>query len=404
MTSLPSISSRAWRALCALVAATALAAGCGGGGGTESGVGAGGTGSPLSFSQGPITGFGSIIVNGVHFDDSGASVVDDDGNALSNSQSLRLGTVVDVQGGAIANGAATASAIHVHLDLVGTVTTALDATSGRLAVLGQPVRVLSTTALDGFSGGAAAIPLGAEVAVSSLYDRATGVYVATRIDPVPNAPRFAIRGVVAAIDTERRHVHDRRHGLRVCGRDPAGVVRHRPAGARAARDHAGRPGPLGRHRVRPGRDRAARRAVAAASRAWSAASPTRRTSSSTASAWTRAAPRSRPPAATLGRADPRAGAGHADRRRAGGQRGAGRARSDDGHDDHGGGGGNGGGDRFQIVGAIAEPGRRAPDADDARADHGELRHGVVLQRRGEPTSRWASGSRCAATCRPTAPR
>ena len=198
MTHASPTSSHLRHALCALAMFAALAAGCGGG--SDSGVGGGGTGSPLSFSQGPITGFGSIIVNGVHFDDTPATVVDDDGNSLANTQALRLGTVVDVQGGVISNDAATASAIHVHVDLVGPVTAAYDATAGQLAVLGQPVRVLSTTALDGFSGGAAAIAVGSTVAVSSLYDSATGVYVATRIDPAPNAPRFAIRGAPSAID------------------------------------------------------------------------------------------------------------------------------------------------------------------------------------------------------------
>jgi hypothetical protein len=192
-------SLRTWRALSALVAAVALAAGCGGG--ADSGVGGGGTGSPQSFSQGPITGFGSIIVNGVHFDDTPASVTDDDGAALSGVQSLRLGTVVDVEGGVVANNAATASTVRVHVDLVGPVTAAFDAASGRLAVLGQPVRVVSTTALDGFAGGAAAIAAGSVVAVSSLYDQATGVYIATRIDPASAASHFAIRGAPSAIDT-----------------------------------------------------------------------------------------------------------------------------------------------------------------------------------------------------------
>ena len=190
---------RPWRALCALIAAAALAVGCGGG--SDSGVGSGGTGSPLSFSQGAITGFGSIIVNGVHFDDAPASVVDDDGNVLSNALNLRLGSVVDVQGGVVTNGATTATTIHVHLDLLGPVTAAYDAGTGRLGVLGQPVRVLATTALDGFVGGAAAIPMGSVVAVSSLYDKATGVYVATRIDPVSAPQRFAIRGAPTAVDT-----------------------------------------------------------------------------------------------------------------------------------------------------------------------------------------------------------
>ena len=193
-----SLLLRQWRALAVLSMATALAVGCGGG--TDSGVGAGGTGAPLSFSQGPISGFGSIVVNGVHFDDAPASVIDDDGNALSNTASLRLGTVVDVRGGAVVAGAATASAIRVHVDLVGPVTSAFDAVTHRLGVLGQPVRIIATTALDGFPGGAPAITAGSVVAVSSLYDRATGVYVATRVDPAPSAARFAIRGAAATVD------------------------------------------------------------------------------------------------------------------------------------------------------------------------------------------------------------
>lgn len=190
---------RPWRALSALLAAMALVVGCGGG--SDSGVGTGGTGSPQSFSQGPISGFGSIIVNGVHFDDSAATVVDDDGNALSHTDDLRLGTIVEVEAGAVSNDAATATTIRVHVDLVGPVTSAWDAASGRLVVLGQPVRVVSTTALDGLPGGVAAIGAGSTVKVSSLYDRATGVYVATRIDPAPGAAHFAIRGAPSAIDT-----------------------------------------------------------------------------------------------------------------------------------------------------------------------------------------------------------
>ena len=202
MTHLRSIALRGWRPLILLACVAALATACGGGGadGGEGGVGGGGTGAPASFSQGPITGFGSIIVNGVHFDDSAATVVDDDGNALSNATSLRLGSVVDVQGGAIADGSARATAITVHIDLLGPVTTAFNASTGRLGVLGQPVQVLASTALDGFAGGAAAIHAGQVVAVSSLYDKASGVYVATRIDPVAGATRFAIRGAPTAVD------------------------------------------------------------------------------------------------------------------------------------------------------------------------------------------------------------
>ncbi len=203
MTHVRSTLPRAWRALLVLSCAVALVSACGGGADGPDGpggVGGGGTGAPASFSQGPITGFGSIIVNDVHYDDSQAAVVDDDGNALSNTQALRLGTVVDVQGGAITNGMATATAIHVHVDLLGPVTAGYSASTGRLSVLGQPVQVLPSTALDGFAGGAAAITAGRVVAVSSLYDKASGVYVATRIDPAAGATHYAIRGAPSAVD------------------------------------------------------------------------------------------------------------------------------------------------------------------------------------------------------------
>ena len=191
--------SRPLLALGAAFLATGMLVACGGGG-ADSGVGAGGTGAPLSFSRGPITGFGSIVVNGVHFDDSVASVLDDDGNALSNLAALRLGTVVDVQGATIVANATAASAIRVHVDLLGPVSEPYNAATRRLSVLGEPVAVVSTTALDGFPSGVAAITAGSVVAVSSLYDKATGVYVATRIDPVATAGHYAIRGAVGSVD------------------------------------------------------------------------------------------------------------------------------------------------------------------------------------------------------------
>ncbi|MFN7288027.1 MAG: hypothetical protein ACK5SV_02725, partial [Burkholderiales bacterium] len=55
-----------------LAAGAAQVAGCGGGGGDLAGIGSGGTGS---FTTGVITGLGSIIVNGVRYDDSGVTPV-----------------------------------------------------------------------------------------------------------------------------------------------------------------------------------------------------------------------------------------------------------------------------------------------------------------------------------------
>ena len=91
------------RAVLGTLAAVGLAA-CGGGGdGIDSG-GTGGAPTQQSFTNGSITGFGSIIVNGVRFDDSQAVIVDDEGRSRGRGD-LALGMVVDIDAGAIATDA-----------------------------------------------------------------------------------------------------------------------------------------------------------------------------------------------------------------------------------------------------------------------------------------------------------
>lgn len=181
-----------------LLGASALAvllAGCGGG------VGTGGTGT---YASGPITGFGSVIVNGVRFDDTSASVLDDDGGGRDRAE-LRLGMTVDIDGGAISTTAsgssATASRIRFGSELVGPVA-AVDRAAGTLRVLGQTVQVAVETVFDErLDGGLAAVRVGNIVEVYALYDAATGTYNATRIEPRATAAQWRLRGPVAALDT-----------------------------------------------------------------------------------------------------------------------------------------------------------------------------------------------------------
>src|ERR1700716_4006625 len=76
--------------LCAAVVLT----GCGGGGSTSSN----GTSSASAgtFAAGPITGFGSVIVGGVRFDDSSATITDDEGNPQVSGD-LRLGMIAEIE-------------------------------------------------------------------------------------------------------------------------------------------------------------------------------------------------------------------------------------------------------------------------------------------------------------------
>jgi Domain of unknown function (DUF5666) len=171
-----------------------LLAGCGGG------VGTGGTGT---YASGPITGFGSVIVNGVRFDDTNASVLDDDGGGRDRAE-LKLGMTVDIDGGAITTTAsgssATASRIRFGSEIVGPVA-AVDRVAGTLRVLGQTVQVAVETVFDDrLDGGLAAVRVGNIVEVYALYDAATGTYNATRIEPRATAAQWRVRGPIAALD------------------------------------------------------------------------------------------------------------------------------------------------------------------------------------------------------------
>ncbi|WP_425261133.1 DUF5666 domain-containing protein [Rubrivivax sp. RP6-9] len=175
----------------------ALVAACGGGGDDSAG-----SPTATSYSQGTISGFGSVIVNGVRWDDSGASVSDDDGNRRS-SDDLKLGMVVEVDGASVDRSSSTGRALAIRYgsELKGPVGS-VDAAAGTLVVLGQAVQVTATTVFEaGISGGLAGIAPGAVVEVHGLYDAASGRTVATRIELETGASDYRLRGAISALDT-----------------------------------------------------------------------------------------------------------------------------------------------------------------------------------------------------------
>ena len=186
-----------WMATMSLaVAASLVQLGCGGGG-----VGTGGTGS---FASGPISGFGSVIVNGITFDNTGAVVEDGDGVRRQNAD-LRLGMRVEVESEAISGGQAKANRIRYDAALLGRVD-AVDSVASTMTVLGQTVSVSTATVFDdaivGRLGGLAA---GQEVEVHGDFDAATTRYKATRVERRTTAPAsYRVRGVVAQVDPVAR--------------------------------------------------------------------------------------------------------------------------------------------------------------------------------------------------------
>ena len=177
-----------------------IVAGCGGG------VDSGGTGTtPASYANGPITGFGSVIVNGVRFDDSNAVVTDDDGGASSRDK-LRLGMTTEIRGSAITPDAtgtlvSAASSIAFGSDILGRVDS-IDLAAKRLVVLGQGVDVNAATVFDdeSLSGGLPAVAVGDVVEVYALFNAATGRYTATRMERKGEVATYRLRGLVSNLD------------------------------------------------------------------------------------------------------------------------------------------------------------------------------------------------------------
>lgn len=180
-------------------------ASCGGGGGDTqangSGVGSGGTGS---YSNGPVSGLGSIIVNGVRYDVSGAVVHrDDDANdsVRHDASEVKVGMVVAVSGSGIVPAGtgvlpvAEAYTVRYGSSLIGPVS-AVDGAGASVTVLGQTVRITSKTVQP------ASLSVNDVVEVHGLAD-AMGGYTATRIDILAGSTStYKIVALVDGVDSQ----------------------------------------------------------------------------------------------------------------------------------------------------------------------------------------------------------
>ncbi len=206
MTSNP-IFKPLWRAILAASLAAAAVVGCGGG------VGTGGTGGELApgYAAGPITGFGSVIVGGVRFDDSSAEVQDGDSGRRSRDE-LRLGMMVEIESSAIstdANGSsANATRIRFESEMAGLVA-AVNVASHSLSLLGQTVNVDAATVFDErLDNGLAGLRVGQALEIYAVYDPAGQRYRATRIEPSSLVGGLRLRALLSQVDSAA-------HSLRV---------------------------------------------------------------------------------------------------------------------------------------------------------------------------------------------
>ena len=190
-----------------------LVAACGGGGGgDDSSAGpvppastpppaAGGTTSVIV--TGAISGFGSVIVNGVRYDTSRAEVrIEDRTGTLAE---LSVGHVVRVSAEVDDKGGASARLIEQHRLLQGTVQ-AVDLAAGTVTVAGQVVRVDDDTSFDDSIARAslAGLAVGERVEVHG-FSGSNGQGRATRIErPAAGDLEIEAKGLVSGIDTATR--------------------------------------------------------------------------------------------------------------------------------------------------------------------------------------------------------
>ncbi|MBT8100311.1 MAG: hypothetical protein KJO82_11195 [Gammaproteobacteria bacterium] len=190
--------------LCAVLSA-GLLIGCGGGGSSGSSASpppppppSGGIGRN-GIAVGPVSNFGSIVVNGVRYDTANATFTIND--VTGSEDDLSVGQVVVVQGTIDDNGTTGTAAQVIFDDLVKGPVASINVPGSSLEVLGQTVLVGPDTSFDdGFSPASLeGVSVNQIVEVSGQFD-ANGFIVATRIEPKPAGTQFEVHGTVAALD------------------------------------------------------------------------------------------------------------------------------------------------------------------------------------------------------------
>ncbi|MGE0315178.1 MAG: DUF5666 domain-containing protein [Lautropia sp.] len=184
--------------LVALLVAMLAGGGCSSG---EPGVGSSGTGLGVSGTQvGAITGFGSVIVEGRRYDDTGATIgfdIDPLAPRAAAASDLRLGMRAEL----VFENDTLAKSVVVRPTLVGRIDTA---DADRFTVARQDVLVvrrgIAATVLDGFD--AATPPATGDLVEVHGTRNAAGEIEATRIArrPTTAVPVLRIVGDVAALD------------------------------------------------------------------------------------------------------------------------------------------------------------------------------------------------------------
>ena len=158
--------------------------------------------TPTITTSGEVTELGSVVVNGVRFDLTGATITID--GLPARDSDLAPGHLTVVEGDVTDSTRGIARRVTVETSVAGRIS-AIDAALGQLTILGQAIAIgVGTIVADSVDGSPLrGLDVGTDVQVSGFAD-STGMIHATRIDPrSANTPLLAT-GRVANLDTSAR--------------------------------------------------------------------------------------------------------------------------------------------------------------------------------------------------------
>lgn len=188
--------------LSSLLCAAAILPGCSPGGGVVAGIDRGG----LRGVYGPVSGFGSVVVNGVHYDTTSAAI---SVNGLPATEAdLEVGYVVTIQADIPQDGT-TPKAVSIDFghNVIGPMS-AVSVTGNRITVFGQEVVIDGSTSwgpgiVPASVDGLALLPAGTIMRVSGFV-AADGSILATRIEVGAAGTDFEVTGIATNVDTAAR--------------------------------------------------------------------------------------------------------------------------------------------------------------------------------------------------------
>jgi hypothetical protein len=189
-----------WIATIVGTVAVAVLSSCGGGGGD--GVNPPPPPTQTVYTTGPISGFGSVYVNGVRYDTSAADIEID--GAKVNLSELRVGQIIDLKGH-VQGGSSSADQISYKHNLEGPIT---DIGDQSFVAMGQTVLVGADTSFGtGISPASIeGLEVGDDVEVSGLLD-ADGRIEATRVDLWSGSGPYDVFGTATEVDTAVKTFH-----------------------------------------------------------------------------------------------------------------------------------------------------------------------------------------------------